>query len=120
MEKNESTAGVHRIPVLNIDVVSREQLGKTLANASYWSLDVDCTKGACGGEACPVNYGNEATEMSQNYGCLPSPRDIIEMRALHGLTWACHDDTSKPCVSGVRLLKALKLPFKIHQLESIF
>ena len=111
---------MRKISVLNIDVVAKDRLKKILSKASYWGLDIDCTKGACGGEACPVNYGNEATEVSQSYGCLPSPADIIEMRALRGLTWACHDDTSKPCVSGVRLLKALNLPFKIHQLESVF
>lgn len=107
-----------RIPILNLDVVSKRFLEKRLEKQSLWSLDLDCTKGACEGEGCPVNFGNETTEMVYNYGCLPTVPDIIEMRAINGLTWACHGDPTKPCVSGVRLLKNLGLPFKIHQLQS--
>lgn len=108
------------IPLLNVDVISEQQLGAAIERTSFWLTDIDCTGGSCGGDACPVNFGNEDTEISQNYGCLPSPADIVEMRALHGLTWACHADVSKPCVSGVRLLKSLNLPFKVLQLESVF
>ncbi len=74
--------------------------------------------GACSGHGCPVNYGNEMTEMSQNYGCLPSPYQIAKMKAVEGKTWACHADNTKPCLGGLHLCKAMGLSTKIEVLET--
>lgn len=110
-----------KIDVLNVDVVSEDYLKHRLSKESFWSmLDIDCTQGDCNGDGCPINYGNETTEISQNYGCLPDPVQIIKMRALEGLTWGCHDNPDKPCVSGVKLLKSLGLPYKVLELQKVW
>ena len=51
-------------------------------------------KGHCDG--CPWNYGNEATEMAYNLGCLPSTG---EARAFCGPdhSWPCHSEPDKVC-----------------------
>lgn len=108
---------MNRIKLLEVDVISEDYLNHRLSRESFWDmLDLDCTQGDCGGDGCPVNYGNETTEMSQNYGCLPDPSDIIKMRALDGATWGCHANPNKPCVSGVKLLKSLGLPYKVYDI----
>lgn len=51
-------------------------------------------KGTCVG--CPFET-TESSEQAQNYGCLPTPGDIIRMKRDTGHNWACHDDASKVC-----------------------
>ena len=72
--------------------------------------------GACKGHGCPVNYGDEDTEYSQNMGCLPTPYDTAKMRAVEGKTWSCHSDITKPCIGGLYLCKSLGLPTKVNEL----
>lgn len=74
--------------------------------------------GSCNGDGCPLNYGNETTELSQNYGCLPDPYMIAKMKAMEGKTWACHADNTKPCIGGLHLCKAMGLSTKIEILET--
>jgi len=67
---------------------------------------------------CPFSF-NEESEKVQNYGCLPTPIDIIEMRVKHGRTWACHSNKNKPCLGAINYLKKNNLPFKVINKEFI-
>lgn len=55
----------------------------------------DIRKGMCKG--CPWDYGQPATEMACNWGCLPTPYEAVEMSHRHGKAWACHDEPGKMC-----------------------
>lgn len=66
----------------------------------------------CSTTNCPFAY-TEESEMIQNYGCLPTPLEIQEMRTIHGKTWVCHSDPSKPCAGAIRTLKERGLPYKV-------
>jgi hypothetical protein len=54
--------------------------------------------------SCPFAC-SEASDIAQNYGCLPTAYDIKIMRLQYGKTWACHSDTSKPCQGALQHLK---------------
>ena len=71
-----------------------------------------CSTKECFEDSCPFAFTNES-EKIQNYGCLPTPMDIIKMRTNHGKTWACHSNPEKPCLGALNYLKKENLPFKI-------
>ena len=61
---------------------------------------------------CPFSCTAES-EQAQNYGCLPEPWEIISMRRDFGKTWACHDDTTKPCAGAIQYMAEEGLPYKV-------
>lgn len=63
-----------------------------------------CTKECSTTGGCPFSYTDES-EKIQNYGCLPTPYQILEMKWRHGKTWACHDDPTKPCLGAANFFK---------------
>lgn len=51
-------------------------------------------RGYCRG--CPYDYGQPATELAYNLGCLPTPGEIRD-KVGPSLAWACHDEPDKVC-----------------------
>lgn len=55
-------------------------------------------------ETCPFAF-TEASEMVQNYGCLPEPHDIIRMKRESGHNWSCHNNSKKKCQGFIDFIK---------------
>lgn len=55
----------------------------------------DVRKGYC--EGCPFDFGQPATEMAYNLGCLPSTGEVAALCGRNGTAWACHSEPNKVC-----------------------
>jgi len=66
----------------------------------------------CSEDSCPFAF-TEESEKIQNYGCLPTPYEIMQMRIKNGKTWACHTNPRKPCLGSLELLKERGHPYKV-------
>jgi hypothetical protein len=104
-----------RIPLVEDDTISLEELKLVLKSAPseviYKDHNSQCNSGC--GDGCPL-FSGEETEYTQAIGCLPSPFQIAEMRAVDGITWGCHSNPGVPCKSGLLFLKDLGLPYKVR------
>lgn len=69
-----------------------------------------------GCHGCPFEF-SDYSEQIQNYGCLPTPQEIITMRVKHGRTWACHCNIDTPCRGALQHLQEQNLPFKVVNKE---
>lgn len=74
-----------------------------------------CDK-TCSG--CPFAF-TEESEQIQNYGCLPTPREIVRMKVEFGKTWSCHKDPKKPCAGAIEHLKEKGLNYKMDDKELV-
>lgn len=61
---------------------------------------------------CPFAWTEESAQI-QNYGCLPTPYEIITMRQKHGKTWACHSNQDKPCLGAIEYQKEKGLEWRV-------
>jgi hypothetical protein len=52
-------------------------------------------KGHCSG--CPYDFGQSATEMAYNLGCLPSVGELETQCSAEDKAWACHDRPEQVC-----------------------
>ena len=66
--------------------------------------------------ACPFSF-TDASEQAQNYGCLPTPYQILEMKVHHGKTWACHSNPDQPCLGATKYFKEKGLIAKVTDKE---
>lgn len=71
-----------------------------------------CGSGGC--MSCPFAHSDEA-EMAQNYGCLPTPQQIVEMKEKSGHNWACHSDETVLCGGFAKYIKRNRPDLNINE-----
>ncbi len=53
---------------------------------------------------CPFAFTDESDEV-QNYGCLPTPYEILSMKVETGHNWSCHEEPTKICAGFASWVK---------------
>ncbi|WP_242705750.1 hypothetical protein [Pontibacillus sp. ALD_SL1] len=71
-----------------------------------------CGSGGC--ITCPFSL-NEEAEIVQNYGCLPTGHDIVQLKKRTGHNWSCHGDETKVCGGLASHLKDYHPELSIHE-----
>ena len=69
-------------------------------------------------ECCPFAF-TDASEEVQNYGCLPTPFEIIEMKRETGHNWSCHSNEKKICKGFVEHVKWSRENAFVDKLDDI-
>ena len=65
-------------------------------------------KGSC--VTCPFNAGFTAEgAQAENYGCLPTAMEIVEMKRESGHNLACHDDEGRVCAGLCAVAKEQRI-----------
>lgn len=59
--------------------------------------------------ACPFAFTAES-EQAQNYGCLPTLYEAMELQR-SGINWCCHEDETKPCAGQVVFCHEENIPY---------
>jgi hypothetical protein len=71
-----------------------------------------CGSGGC--VTCPFS-SNDKAEQVQNWGCLPTPYDIIKMKEKSGHNWSCHSDATVLCGGFARYVTENRPDLDIKQ-----
>lgn len=72
-------------------------------------------------ECCPFAF-TDASEEVQNYGCLPTPYDVIQMKRESGHNWACHsceEDNLHICKGFIEHVKWMNENGSVDKLTDI-
>jgi len=69
-------------------------------------------------ECCPFAF-TDASEEVQNYGCLPTPFDIIQMKRKSGHNWSCHGNENRICQGFVEHVKFMNEHGTVDKLMDI-
>lgn len=70
-------------------------------------------------ESCPFAFTDQS-EMVQNYGCLPTPYEIVEMKRESGHNWACHSNEKKICSGFNEFIEySRKSPYSVDKYDDI-
>ena len=65
--------------------------------------------GCDGCTTCPFTIGPEA-EQAQNFGCLPTPGELLDLAETTGRAWECHGEPGRVCRGYASVAKPLGLP----------
>lgn len=65
-------------------------------------------------EACPFAF-SDRSEQAQNYGCLPSPAEILRMKKSSNQNWGCHEDSSRVCAGFAAHVKKYNPELNVRQ-----
>ncbi|MFP7486270.1 hypothetical protein SFC65_19090 [Priestia filamentosa] len=72
----------------------------------------ECRSAGC--VTCPFSFSEEA-EIVQNYGCLPSAYDIMQMKEKSGHNWACHGNETVLCQGFADHIKQYRSDLDINK-----
>lgn len=62
-------------------------------------------------ESCPF-AGTELSEQAQNYACLPSPFEIMQIKIETRKNWACHHNEDRICAGFVQECRERRIEYR--------